>query len=366
MTFGLTLKIRSVWCREMTVEVVFRTTAEKHGPLYTTSLLLSFTAWTLTINSRIASMPLNRTTPASAFRVPAHTEQSRFRNALYRELEKADLLRSNRMIRTLFISEQSVALQAGKGQLQHYNHRTRQIRLINVWPEEQFGWAPKDLKYRFQWTFPIAFSPHDFGIVYACGNHVFRTNDEGHSWEKISPDLTRADESKLGLSGGLTVDSSGAEHYGTISIFVESPHEAGVFWTGSDDGLVHTSRDGGKTWQNITPPDLPEWGYIFCIEVSVHDPDTIYLSATRYKLNDYRPFLYKSIDGGKSWNSINGDYPQSEPYTEISRVIREDPVCPGLLFVGSETGIFMSVNDGKNWQKLQGNFPGGSSLRYEN
>ena len=245
----------------------------------------------------------------------------------------------------------------GEGQLQHYNHRTRQLRLVNIWPEEQFGWAPKDLKYRFQWTFPIAFSPHNSEIVYACGNHVFRTNNEGHSWEKISPDLTRADESKLGLSGGLTVDSSGAEHYGTISIFVESPHEAGVFWTGSDDGLVHTSRDGGKTWQNITPPDLPEWAYIFCIEVSVHDPDTIYLSATRYKLNDYRPFLYKSIDGGKSWNSINGDYPQSEPYTEISRVIREDPVCPGLLFVGSETGIFMSVNDGKNWQKLQGNFP---------
>ena len=241
----------------------------------------------------------------------------------------------------------------GEGALQHYNHKTKQLRLVNIWPEEKYGWAPKDLKYRFSWTFPIAFSPHDSGIVYACGNHVFRTNNEGHSWERISPDLTRADESKLDVSGGLTIDSSGAEHYACISTFAESPHQSGIFWTGSDDGLVHTSRDGGKNWQNITPPNLPEWSYIFCIEASVHDPETIFLSATRYKLNDYRPLLYKSTDGGKKWSSINGDYPE----TEISRVIREDPTCPGLLFVGSETGIFMSTNSGKNWQKLGGNFP---------
>ncbi len=241
----------------------------------------------------------------------------------------------------------------GEGALQHYNHKTEQLRLVNIWPEEKYGWAPKDLKYRFSWTFPIAFSPHDSGIVYACGNHVFRTNNEGHSWESISPDLTRADESKLDVSGGLTIDSSGAEHYACISTFVESPHQSGIFWTGSDDGLVHTSRDGGKNWQNITPPNLPEWSYIFCIETSVHDLETIFLSATRYKLNDYRPLLYKSTDGGKKWSSINGDYPE----TEISRVIREDPTFPGLLFVGSETGIFMSTNSGKNWQKLGGNFP---------
>ena len=241
----------------------------------------------------------------------------------------------------------------GEGALQHYNHKTKQLRLVNIWPEEKYGWAPKDLKYRFSWTFPITFSPHDSGIVYACGNHVFRTNNEGHSWERISPDLTRADESKLDVSGGLTIDSSGAEHYACISTFAESPHQSGIFWTGSDDGLVHTSRDGGKNWQNITPPNLPEWSYIFCIETSVHDLETIFLSATRYKLNDYRPLLYKSTDGGKKWSSINGNYPE----TEISRVIREDPTCPGLLFVGSETGIFMSTNSGKNWQKLGGNFP---------
>ena len=241
----------------------------------------------------------------------------------------------------------------GEGALQHYNHKTKQLRLVNIWPEEKYGWAPKDLKYRFSWTFPIAFSPHDTGTVYACGNHVFRTKNEGHSWESISPDLTRADESKLQISGGLTIDSSGAEHYASISTFAESPHQPGIFWTGSDDGLVHTSRNGGKTWQNITPDELPEWSYIFCIEVSVHDPETIFLSATRYKLNDYRPLLFKSTNGGKKWSCINGDYPENE----ISRVIREDPTCPGLLFVGAETGIFMSSNSGKNWQKLGGNFP---------
>ena len=241
----------------------------------------------------------------------------------------------------------------GEGALQHYNHRTRQLRLINIWPEEVYGWAPRDMKYRFSWTYPIIFSPHDSGIVFACGNHVFRTENEGKNWEKISPDLTRADEEKLGVSGGLTVDSSGAEHYATISTFVESPHQSGVFWAGSDDGLVHTSVDGGKNWQNITPHELPEWGHIYCIEVSTHNPETLYLSATRYKLNDYRPYLYKSTNGGQNWECINGDYPG----TEISRVIREDPATPGLLFVGSETGIFISTNDGKNWQKLHGNFP---------
>ena len=176
----------------------------------------------------------------------------------------------------------------GEGALQHYNHRTKQLRLVNIWPEECYGWAPKDLKYRFAWTFPISFSPHDTETVYACGNHVFRTRNEGHSWETVSPDLTRADESKLGVSGGLTVDSSGAEHYATISTFVESPHEQGVFWTGSDDGLVHVSRDGGAHWEQVTPPDLPEWALIYCIEASAHDSETVYLSATRYKLDDYR------------------------------------------------------------------------------
>ena len=177
----------------------------------------------------------------------------------------------------------------GHGALQHYNHRTRQLRLINIWPEEHFGWADRDLKYRFSWTFPISFSPHDSNTVYACGNHVFASRDEGMSWEALSPDLTRADDSKLDVSGGLTVDSSGAETYGTISTFAESSHQPGKFWAGTDDGLVHLSTDGGKHWENVTPKDLPEWAYIYCIETSTHDPDVLYLSATRFKLDDYRP-----------------------------------------------------------------------------
>ena len=241
----------------------------------------------------------------------------------------------------------------GHGALQHYNHRTRQLRLINIWPEEHYGWADRDLKYRFSWTFPISFSPHDSNTVYACGNHVFASRDEGMSWEALSPDLTRADDSKLDVSGGLTVDSSGAETYGTISTFAESSHQPGKFWAGTDDGLVHLSTDGGKHWENVTPKDLPEWAYIYCIETSNHDPDVLYLSATRYKLDDYRPYLYKSVDGGRNWKNICGNYPENE----ISRVIREDPKNPGLLFVGSETGIFFSHNDGANWNRLGGNFP---------
>ena len=173
------------------------------------------------------------------------------------------------------------------------------------------------------------------------------------NWEALSQDLTRADDNKLDVSGGLTVDSSGAETYGTISTFAESSHQPGNFWAGTDDGLVHLSTDGGKHWENVTPEDLPEWAYIYCIETSTHDPNVLYLSATRYKLNDYRPYLYKSVDGGKNWKNICGNYPENE----ISRVIREDPKNPGLLFVGSETGIFFSHNNGANWNRLGGNFP---------
>ena len=241
----------------------------------------------------------------------------------------------------------------GHGALQHYNHRTRQLRLVNIWPEEHFGWADRDLKNRFSWTFPISFSPHDSNTVYACGNRVFASHNEGMNWESLSPDLTRADDSKLGVSGGLTVDSSGAETYGTISTFVESPHHQGIFYAGTDDGLVQLSSNGGKNWEIVTPKDLPDWAYIYCIETSNHDPEVLYLSATRYKLDDYRPFLFKSEDGGKNWKSICGDYPEGE----ISRVVREDPTIPGLLYVGSETGIFFSTNDGVNWSQLGGNFP---------
>jgi hypothetical protein len=242
----------------------------------------------------------------------------------------------------------------GGGALQRYDHRTRHVRLITVWPEGYFGWGPKDLKYRFSWTFPITLSPHNPDVLYVAGNLVFRSTDEGNSWEAISPDLTRNDEAKLGPSGGpITLDCSGAEHYGTVYAFAESPREPGVFWAGSDDGLMHISRNGGADWENITPTGLPEWSLIHKIEPSLHDRGTAYAAATRYKLDDYQPYLYKTEDYGTTWKTISDNFPDSE----ITRVIREDPIRKHLLYVGSETGVFVSIDDGKHWERLQSNLP---------
>ena len=242
----------------------------------------------------------------------------------------------------------------GNGVLQRYDRKTGQIRLVNVWPEESTGWAPKDLKYRFAWTYPIAISPHDPNVLYAGGNRLFRSLDGGGSWEAISPDLSRNDPTKLEASGGpVTKDASGAEGYATLSTFVESKHQPGLFWAGTDDGLVHLSRDGGGNWDDITPPELPEWSYVGCVEVSPHDPASAYVSATRYKLDDYRPYLYKTEDYGRSWRSITGDFPQDQ----ITRVVRADPVRSGLLFAGTETGVFVTFDDGEHWQLLRNNLP---------
>ncbi|MEZ4864497.1 MAG: glycosyl hydrolase [Caldilineaceae bacterium] len=246
----------------------------------------------------------------------------------------------------------------GGGALQRYDHRTKQIRLITVWPEMYTGWGAGSMKYRFPWTFPIAFSPHDSNVLYTCGNHLFRTTNEGSSWEILSPDLTRNDPDKLVPSGGpLTLDTSGAEHYCTISTFLESRHEAGVFWAGSDDGLIHLSRDGGQSWQNVTPPDLPEWTLIATITESPHAAGTVYVAATRYKLDDYSPYLYKSSDYGQSWQRIDASYPTYQGRTQITRVIREDTAQPGLLYVGGETGLYISVDDGRSWQRMEANLP---------
>jgi photosystem II stability/assembly factor-like uncharacterized protein len=242
----------------------------------------------------------------------------------------------------------------GGGALQRYDHRTRQIRLVTVWPEVYYGWGARDLRYRFAWTFPIVFSPHDPGTLYATGNLVFRTRDEGSSWEAISPDLTREDPSKLEASGGpLTKDTSGAEHYGTVYAFAECALELGVLWAGSDDGLVHVSRDDGRSWQNVTPPDLPEWSLIATIEVSPHARGTVYLAATRYKLDDYHAYLYRTEDYGRTWCALTGSFPAGE----ITRVIREDPARRGLLYVGTETGVVVSADDGTSWHRLSGNLP---------
>ncbi|MCB0125479.1 MAG: glycosyl hydrolase, partial [Caldilineaceae bacterium] len=246
----------------------------------------------------------------------------------------------------------------GGGALQRYDHRTKQIRLVTVWPEMYTGLGAESMKYRFPWTFPILFSPHDSGVLYTCGNHVFRSTDEGESWETISPDLTRNDPTKLVPSGGpLTLDTSGAEHYCTIASFIESQHEAGVFWSGSDDGLLHISRDGGANWTNITPDDLPEWSFITAIEQSPHDAATVYVSATRLKLDDYQPYLFKTTDYGQSWQRIDGSFPTYQERTQITRVIREDPAAQGLLYVGTETGLYFSLDDGASWQRMESNLP---------
>ena len=242
----------------------------------------------------------------------------------------------------------------GGGVMLRYDQVTEQVRIITVWPEVYGGWGAKDLKYRFQWTYPIVLSPHDPHILYAAGNVLFRSTNEGMSWEAISPDLTRHDASKLEPSGGpIAKDTTGAEHYCTIFAFVESAHEPGVFWVGSDDGLIHLSRDGGQTWDNITPNELPEWTLISMIEVSPHDPASAYVAATRYKLDDVQPYLYKTHDYGRTWQKITTGIPAHE----FTRVIREDPARRGLLYAGTETGLYVSFDDGASWTSLRLNLP---------
>ena len=237
----------------------------------------------------------------------------------------------------------------GGGNMLRYDHKTGQVRIVTVWPEVNIGYGAENMKYRFQWTYPIQFSPHDSNVLYTAGHIVFRSTDQGSSWEPISPDLTRHDPSTLRPSGGpVTLDTSGAETYATIFAFVESPHEAGVFWAGSDDGLVHISRDGGANWTSITPPTLPDFTLISMIELSPHDRATAYLAATRYKADDNRPMLFRTNDYGASWTEIISGIPADD----FTRVIREDPGRSGLLYAGTETGAYVSFDDGGSWQPM--------------
>lgn len=242
------------------------------------------------------------------------------------------------------------------GYLTRYDHRTGQTRAINVWPDNPMGYGAEGMKYRFQWNFPILFSPHDAGTLYTAGNMVFKTNNEGQSWSAISPDLTRNDRSKMGPSGGpITKDNTSVEYYGTIFTMAESPLAKGVIWAGSDDGLVHVTRDGGKSWANVTPPKdlMPEWIQINSLEASPHEAGTAWVAATMYKHDDFRPYLYVTRDYGKSWKKIvNGIAPDA-----FTRVIREDPRSKGLLYAGTETGMYVSFDAGGNWEPLQLNLP---------
>ena len=239
----------------------------------------------------------------------------------------------------------------GGESLQRYDHRTKQVQLVNVWPEAYHDGNTAEV--RFQWTYPIVFSPHDSKVLYTAGNKVFRTTDEGHSWETISPDLTYADPETMGVSGPLTMDTAGAEMYATIFSLMVSAHEKGVLVAGSDDGLVHVSRNDGGDWVKVTPPDLPKFSQVTMIAESPHTPGTIYMTAARHKTGDYGPYVYKSDDLGTTWSRIDAGLPANE----FCRVIREDPNRQGLLYVGTELGIHVSFDDGANWQSLQCNLP---------
>ncbi|HMP80262.1 MAG TPA: hypothetical protein PKD54_12480 [Pirellulaceae bacterium] len=242
------------------------------------------------------------------------------------------------------------------GFLQRLDHRTGHSRLINVWPDNPMGHGAGDLKYRFQWNFPIVFSPHDPQVLYTAGNVLFKTVDEGQSWTAISGDLTRNEPSKLGPSGGpITKDNTSVEYYCTIFAVAESPHEAGTIWVGSDDGLIHITRDGGASWTNVTPPVelMPEWAQINSIEVHPRHPGGLYVAATRYKSDDFAPYLLKTDNYGETWSLIvDGIAGQ-----HFTRVIRADPAREGLLFAGTENGLYWSFDDGAYWQPFQSNLP---------
>ncbi|HSE16201.1 MAG TPA: hypothetical protein VLB46_04065, partial [Pyrinomonadaceae bacterium] len=237
-----------------------------------------------------------------------------------------------------------------------FDKRTGQLRDINPYPNNPMGSGADVLKYRFQWNFPLLFSPHDPNKLYTAANVLFISMDEGSSWQIISPDLTRNDKSKQGASGGpITKDNTSVEYYATIFTVMESPVQAGTIWTGSDDGLVHVSRDGGKNWSNVTPPAniMPEWIQINSIDASPHDPGTAYVAATMYKWDDNKPYLYRTSDYGKTWKKITNGIPD----TTFTRVIREDPNKRGLLYAGTETGMYVSFDNGEHWQSMQLNLP---------
>ncbi|GAC1415237.1 MAG: hypothetical protein NVSMB53_13680 [Gemmatimonadaceae bacterium] len=227
-------------------------------------------------------------------------------------------------------------------------------RDVNPWPNNPMGHDAADAKYRFQWTFPIVISPHNPQRMYVGSSVIFQTDDEGQTFKTISPDLTRHEPRTLGPSGGpITKDQTSVEYYATVFTIAESPRTAGVIWAGSDDGLVHITRDGGKTWKNVTPPTLPEWARISMIEASNFAPGTAYLAANRYQLEDTKPYLYKTADYGTTWTPItHGITP-----TEFTRVLREDPERAGLLYAGTERQVWVSFDDGANWQSLRLNLP---------
>ena len=240
------------------------------------------------------------------------------------------------------------------GYLSRLDHRTGENRAITVWPDNPMGAGADVLKYRFQWNFPIFFSPHNPKRLYCAGNALFVTENEGASWEQISPDLTTNDKSKQKSSGGpITQDNTSVEYYCTIFTAAESSLEKDLLWTGSDDGLVHISIDGGKNWDNVTPAGAPKWIMWNAIETHPTKKGVAYITGTRYKLDDFTPYIYKTTDYGKSWKLITNGINRMH----FTRVMRADQKRDGLLYAGTEYGMYISYDDGANWKSFQLNLP---------
>ncbi len=243
------------------------------------------------------------------------------------------------------------------GTLSLHDLETRLSRSVTVWPLGIESWPGEDMEYRWQWTFPIEMSPHDHNTVYVGSQYVHRTTDRGQSWEVISPDLTTDDPELQRLTGGLTLDDTGPVIAAVVFAISESPLEPGVIWTGSNDGLVHISRDGGGSWTDVTPniPGLPPRLTISNIQPSRHRAGKAYIAVDGHQVGEFDPYLYSTVDYGESWTRIDGDIPRS--VLSFTHVIREDPTTPGLLYAGTENGIYVSFDDGGRWVSMQSNLP---------
>jgi photosystem II stability/assembly factor-like uncharacterized protein len=241
-----------------------------------------------------------------------------------------------------------------QGNITRYDRRIGQVKSITLQPELSDAYGAANLEHRFQWTAPVVISPHDPNTLYHAGERLFKTTDGGVHWEAISPDLTRNDKSKQKVSGGdITLDDSGTEYYDTIFAVAESPITKGLIWVGTDDGLIQITRDGGKNWTNVTPKDMPEWSRISQLEASPHDAASAYIAVDRHQSDELRPYIYKTNDYGSSWTKITNGIPDGT----FVRVVREDPKKRGLLYAGTETGIYVSFNDGADWRPLKLNLP---------
>lgn len=241
-----------------------------------------------------------------------------------------------------------------KGYLFRFNHGNNQRRGINVWPLNPAGSGVEVMKYRFNWNFPTFFSQHDSDLLYAFSHRVHTSKDEGENWDTISPDLTRAIPETLVSSGGpITQDNSGVEYYGTILTAAESPYRDGELWTGSDDGLIHVTRDGGRSWDDVTPPGAPERLMWNSIDIHPTERGGAYVAGTMYKAGDFEPYLFKTTNYGRSWTKITNGIEAPD----FTRVLRADPIRPGLLYAGTEYGMYISFDDGRNWEPFQLNLP---------